>query len=151
MNIHKNARLTPIGRERLVRMMLSGQTPPPADFAEADTRLIDAVFPALEAAGPAVVRGATWTTDAPFRETEAMIAHGRDLGLAAIEMECAALYALAEARGHPIVCLAHVTNTMAVSEGDFEKGDAAGANDALKLIDAIAGSDIAGICDDPGT
>lgn len=27
MNIHKNARLTPLGRERLVRMMLSGQTP----------------------------------------------------------------------------------------------------------------------------
>jgi hypothetical protein len=26
MNIHKNARLTPIGRERLVRMMLGGQT-----------------------------------------------------------------------------------------------------------------------------
>jgi transposase InsO family protein len=27
MNIHKNARLTPIGREHLVRMLLSGQTP----------------------------------------------------------------------------------------------------------------------------
>jgi len=27
MNIHKNARLTPLGRERLVKMMLSGQTP----------------------------------------------------------------------------------------------------------------------------
>ena len=27
MNIHKNARLTPVGRERLVAAMLSGQTP----------------------------------------------------------------------------------------------------------------------------
>ncbi|MGD1017486.1 MAG: leucine zipper domain-containing protein, partial [Roseiarcus sp.] len=27
MNIHKNARLTPIGRERLVRQIESGQTP----------------------------------------------------------------------------------------------------------------------------
>ena len=27
MNIHKNARLTPIGRERLVAAMLSGRTP----------------------------------------------------------------------------------------------------------------------------
>ncbi len=26
MNIHKNARLTPLGRERMVRIMLSGQT-----------------------------------------------------------------------------------------------------------------------------
>lgn len=122
---------------------------PPADFAEADARLIEAVFPALEAAGPAVASGATWTTDAPFRETEAVIEHGRDLGLAAIEMECAALYALAEARGYPIVCLAHVTNTMAVNEGDFEKGDAAGADDALKLIDALAGFDVSGICEGP--
>jgi uridine phosphorylase len=122
---------------------------PPADFAEADARLIEAVFPALEAAGPAVVRGATWTTDAPFRETEAVIEHGRDLGLAAIEMECAALYALAEARGYPIICLAHVTNTMAVSEGEFEKGDAGGADDALKLIDAVASHGLAAIRANP--
>src|SRR5688572_16200126 len=27
MDIHKNARLTPLGRERMVRMVLSGQTP----------------------------------------------------------------------------------------------------------------------------
>ena len=27
MNIHKNARLTPVGRERLARAVLSGQTP----------------------------------------------------------------------------------------------------------------------------
>ena len=27
MNIHKNARLTPLGRERIVRLVLSGQTP----------------------------------------------------------------------------------------------------------------------------
>ena len=27
MNMHKNARLMPLGRERLIRMMLSGQTP----------------------------------------------------------------------------------------------------------------------------
>ncbi len=27
MNIHKNARLTPIGRERLAREVASGQTP----------------------------------------------------------------------------------------------------------------------------
>jgi transposase-like protein len=27
MDIHKNARLTPLGRERLVKMVLDGQTP----------------------------------------------------------------------------------------------------------------------------
>lgn len=27
MNVHKNARLTPLGRERIVRQVASGQTP----------------------------------------------------------------------------------------------------------------------------
>src|SRR5271165_5059593 len=33
MNIHKNARLTPFGRERIVRAVLSGQTPEAVAFA----------------------------------------------------------------------------------------------------------------------
>jgi uridine phosphorylase len=111
---------------------------PAGEYATADTALIEAVDPVLQAAGPRVVRGATWTTDAPFRETETVLARGRELGLLAIEMECAALYAFAEARRRPVVCLAHVTNAMAVEEGDFEKGEADGAAEALTLIEAIA-------------
>ena len=37
--------------------------------------------------------GASWTTDAPFRETEALIALRRTEGILAVEMEAAALYA----------------------------------------------------------
>ena len=37
--------------------------------------------------------GASWTTSAPFRETEAMIARCRAQGILAVEMEAAALYA----------------------------------------------------------
>jgi len=54
----------------------------------------------------------------------------------AVEMEAAALYAFAAARGHPVVCFAHVTNQMAVEEGDFEKGAADGVHDALALTAA---------------
>ena len=111
---------------------------PPSEFAHADPALIERVHRQLEHVGPRLVRGGTWTTDAPFRETEQVLAQGRALGLLAIEMECAALYALAAARSFPIVCLAHVTNTMAVAEDDFEKGEAGGAHDALALIAAIA-------------
>lgn len=113
---------------------------PPSDFAEADPALIARYEKVLATAGPRVLRGASWTTDAPFRETEETIARGRALGLAAIEMECAALYALARARGFPILCLAHVTNTMALVEGDFEKGEAHGARDALRLVEAVVRS-----------
>ncbi len=112
---------------------------PPADFAAADPGLLARAERVLAAAGPVIHRGRTWTTDAPFRETEAILAEGRALGLAAIEMESAALYAFAQARGFPILCLAHVTNVMAAESGDFEKGEAAGALDALRMIGAVAG------------
>jgi uridine phosphorylase len=78
--------------------------------------------------------GASWTTDAPFRETAAMIAVCRAQGILAVEMEAAALYALAQAMQHRIICFAHVTNQMGQTEGDFEKGEASGSETALHVI-----------------
>ncbi len=111
---------------------------PPAEFAEADTVLADSAFAALSSVGERVYRGAVWTTDAPFRETSAAIEGCRARGILAVEMEAAALYAFAEARGHPVLCFAHVTNQMAVATGDFEKGEADGAKASLAVIAAAA-------------
>lgn len=83
-------------------------------------------------------RGASWTTDAPFRETDSAIERARALGIVAVEMEAAALYALATARQWDIVCYAFVTNQMAQSEGDFEKGEANGSALALRVIGETA-------------
>ncbi len=89
--------------------------------------------------GTSVYRGATWTTDAPYRETEAAIADARDRGVLAVEMEASALYAFATARHVPVICFAHVTNTMGQHEGDdFEKGEADGTVTAMRLIGAAA-------------
>ena len=55
-------------------------------------------------------------------------------------MEAAALYTFARATGARVLCLAHVTNTMGLTEEDFEKGAAAGATDALEVLEAILGS-----------
>jgi purine-nucleoside phosphorylase len=78
--------------------------------------------------------GASWTTDAPFRETETAIAAARAAGILAVEMEAAALYALAMAKQQDIICFAHVTNQMAQSGEDFEKGIAQGSVAALRVI-----------------
>lgn len=78
--------------------------------------------------------GTSWTTDAPFRETEAAITACRQMGILAVEMEAAALYALAEAKQYDIICFAHVTNQMGQTEGDFEKGKASGSTTALDVI-----------------
>jgi purine-nucleoside phosphorylase len=84
-----------------------------------------------------VLTGATWTTDAPFRETETAIAEARSRGILAVEMEAAGLYAFAEARSRAVICLAHVTNQMGTIEGDFEKGEANGTADALAVVSQI--------------
>ncbi len=84
-----------------------------------------------------VIRGDVWTTDAPFRETKEAIAFARSENLLAVEMEAAALYAFAEAKGRPVVCFARVTNAMATVENDFEKGEAHGNKALLELIAAV--------------
>ncbi len=112
---------------------------PPSIFADADGTLVDRAWPALAALQVPVHRGATWTTDAPYRETADAIAAARAHGAFAVEMEAAALYAFARAKGRDLLCFAHVTNRMAVAEGDFEKGELGGARDSLDVIAAAAG------------
>ena len=109
----------------------------PAEFAEADARLVASAMDAIAREGLRVFAGATWTTDAPFRETAAAIAHARAAGVLAVEMEAAALYAFARARAAQVLCLAHVTNAMGRGQQDFEKGEADGTAEALKIMQAI--------------
>lgn len=111
---------------------------PPSPVAEANAGLAERAWPALQGLRVDVHRGTAWTTDAPYRETEAAIAAARAQGALAVEMEAAALYAFAKARGRDVLCFAHVTNQMAVVEGDFEKGEADGARDSLDVIAAAA-------------
>lgn len=110
---------------------------PPVEFAEADPRLVESAFKATSKAGPRVVVGATWTTDAPFRETADAIEAARRKGILGVEMEAAALYTFAQSAGVPVLCLAHVTNTMGQGGIDFEKGAADGASDALAVLESV--------------
>jgi hypothetical protein len=55
-------------------------------------------------------------------------------------MEAAALYAFAQASDRKVICLAHVTNTMAVAEQDFEKGEAGGTIETLRVLEGIIGA-----------
>jgi uridine phosphorylase len=109
-----------------------------SDYAHADAGLISALSGAFEQFPVPVVTGATWTTDAPFRETQPAIDAMCERNLMAVEMEAAALYAFAHARRKPVVCFAHVTNQMGRVDGDFEKGEEGGSHDALKLIAIVA-------------
>jgi uridine phosphorylase len=112
---------------------------PPSEFAEADAGLVALAADALKKSGQHIVTGASWTTDAPFRETADAIEAARAKGVLAVEMEAAALYAFARKTGARVLCLAHVTNTMGQAEQDFEKGEADGTADALAVLAAVVG------------
>lgn len=111
----------------------------PTEFAEADPELVRVAAEALASKGLHAIVGPTWTTDAPFRETDAAIEAAKRRRILAVEMEAAALYAFAAASGRRVLCLAHVTNTMGQVEQDFEKGEADGTADALSVLEAIVG------------
>lgn len=111
---------------------------PPSEFSSASPAILAAMNGAFDGLQIPVDRGGTWTTDAPYRETLSAIDAMKAKGLLAVEMEAAALYAFARARGNSVVCFAHVTNQMAQTGGDFEKGEADGSIDALAVIAATA-------------
>jgi uridine phosphorylase len=112
----------------------------PSDYGEADPQLVAMAVDALKGKDLHAVVGSSWTTDAPFREIAQAIKSARSRGVLAVEMEAAALYAFGRAARVHVLCLAHVTNTMGQTEQDFEKGEADGAADALRLFEAIVGT-----------
>jgi uridine phosphorylase len=111
---------------------------PPSAFSTINAQLMECLTSAFEKAQHPVFSGATWTTDAPFRETEMAIAYGHSEGILGVEMEASALYAFAEAKGRPVICFAHITNQMGNVENDFEKGEAQGSLDAIEVISQAA-------------
>jgi len=111
---------------------------PAGDYAEIEPGVLAFARRAFADGQVALEEGAVSTTDAPFRETEKAIALARRQGLLAVEMETAALYAFAAARRRPVLCLAHVTNCMAKSKGDFEKGEAEGSVAVMGLLGRLA-------------
>jgi len=111
---------------------------PAADYAQIRPGVLALARRALIGGEVATEEGAVWTTDAPFRETREAIAFAKRENLLAVEMESAALYAFATAQRRPVLCLAHVTNCMAQTEGDFEKGEAEGSVAVLGLLGRLA-------------
>jgi hypothetical protein len=63
-----------------------------------------------------------------------------DKGGLAVEMDAADSDAFVTARGCKVICLAHVTNTMAQRGADFKKGEDDGRVDALAVLSSIVGA-----------
>lgn len=70
-----------------------------ARWVETEPRLLQAAHRELQARGVEVQVGATWTTDALYRETPDRLQRRRQQGCLTVEMECASALAVARFRG----------------------------------------------------
>ena len=71
---------------------------PPGREVTANEAGVNALVDTLNRRGAPYRVGKTWTTDAPYRETVGKINRRRDEGCLTVEMECAALIAVAQFR-----------------------------------------------------
>ncbi len=71
---------------------------PAGKYAHASQRMSKKIQAALKNLGQPYLLGTSWTIDTPYRETIAEIQQYQAEGVATVEMEAAALFAIAEYR-----------------------------------------------------
>ena len=72
---------------------------PPSDYIDVNHKYIPEFIEVLKACGYPYVMGATWTTDAFYRETRGKVAKRKEMGAICVEMECSAMQAMCDFRG----------------------------------------------------
>lgn len=92
----------------------------------------------LASRGVPFVSGGSWTTDAPYRETPAKVAARREEGCLTVEMEAAALAAVAQFRGLPLAMVVYGGDDLSGQEWD-NRGWQSKADVRDNLV-ALAGS-----------
>ena len=83
-----------------------------------DMKLMDQLSDHLTAQGIGFQGATIWTTDAVYRETEKKVTYFRNLGAQAVEMECSALFSVAQYRKVSIAGLLVVSDSVASKDWD---------------------------------
>jgi uridine phosphorylase len=89
----------------------------------------------LSETGWSVRSGKVWTTDAPYRETQAQLQQWGNDAVLAVEMQAASLFAFGAARGVAVVSVAMVSNAV---DHDGEQFNTGSHHDGLRIIKACA-------------
>jgi len=89
---------------------------PPGKCVEADTALVEKLTAAIQSRGGVCSTGATWTTDAPYRETRAEIQQYQSEGVKVVEMESSGLFTIGQVRGVQTASVVVVMDSLATFE-----------------------------------
>ncbi len=74
----------------------------PSRYIDIDPKMLRLIEKTLLAQGLAYQEVITWSTDGFYRETKEKVAYRQEEGCSVVEMECSALAAVAQLRGHPL-------------------------------------------------
>jgi uridine phosphorylase len=96
---------------------------PPGREVEPTPEALDVIAKVLERRGCAYLLGKTWTTDAIYRETAAKVRRRREEGCLTVEMEAAALFAVARFRGVMMAQLLYGGDDVSGAEWDSRHWD----------------------------
>jgi uridine phosphorylase len=86
---------------------------PPAKLVAASGAMTTALRAAMTAGGLRSRAGTSWTIDTPYRETVAEARHYQAEGVLCVEMEAAALFAVAEVRGLHVATAVTISDSLA--------------------------------------
>ncbi len=86
---------------------------PHAKFVSASPTMVNKLKDAVEKRGRTCHVGATWTTDAPYRETREEVMQYQAEGILTVEMEIASLYAVSQVRNIEVVSAVAVGDSLA--------------------------------------
>ena len=87
-----------------------------------------------------VRRGLVWTTDAPYRETDAQLRAWAERGVLSVEMQAASLFAFGHARGAAVGVVALVSNAVDHTGGQFDTGEHQYRLNVLTCVARAAGA-----------
>lgn len=107
---------------------------PPGTTVDAPVDLRAALREELQHLGRSVTEGTVWTTDAPYRETEAQIAQHAAAGVLAVEMQAASLFAFGQARSVRTGVICQLTNGIDHDGEPFDKGT---HEDEYRLVQSL--------------
>ena len=106
---------------------------PPARSVAADPALVQHIDQTLSAQRIAHSVGATWTTDAPYRETRREVEVHRAEGVQTVEMEAAALFAVGQRLQVPTTAVLIIGDRL-IDQGWQPPADVRVLNERLKSI-----------------
>ena len=110
---------------------------PPERYIAADPVLVERLAEGIRARGGRSVIGSTWTTDAPYRETEAEVRAYQSEGVKTVEMEAAGLFTVGRVRGLPTAAVVVVMDSLAAYRWQAP-GSLAPIQAALEIVYAAA-------------